>query len=65
MEIEFFQGRNERWYWRCRATNGRIIAAAAGGKESGYARKSGAQRAWDRFEALVCYRACFEVRPRA
>lgn len=40
MKFEIYQSdKNGRWYWRLKASNGRVIGQSAGGKGGGYAKK--------------------------
>lgn len=41
MRFQYFQGRDEQWYWHLRARNGRIVADGA----EGYSTKSNVKRA--------------------
>lgn len=34
MKVKFYQGKNEKWYWRVVSSNGRIVADGAEGYHS-------------------------------
>lgn len=42
--FEVFRGRNKQWYWRLRASNGRIVADGGESYVTRYGAKRGARR---------------------
>lgn len=42
IKVTFYRGRNKRWYWRARSSNGNIICSS--GESDGYQDRRGAEK---------------------